>query len=105
MSNYYEPKRESYYMGDEDDWRVLWPKSEYDKGFEAVFGKTPKEPVQPKYVNSQKIIDEYLRTHKEEPAQPVKVKKHTDGTRTIQVGAVTTKTKLCSPGTLLTHGN
>ena len=69
MSNYYEPKkRESYYMGDEDDWRVLWPKnpfgsdpfgevfgkapkdpaqpkSEYDLGFEAVFGKVPKEPV------------------------------------------------------------
>ena len=46
MSNYYEPKkRESTYMGDEDDWRVLWPKSEYDKGFEAVFGKVPKEPM------------------------------------------------------------
>jgi len=52
MSNYYEPKRESYYMGDEDDWRVLWPKAPihldgYDS-FKEVFGKVPKEPAQPK---------------------------------------------------------
>lgn len=45
MSNYYEPKRESYYMGDEDDWRVLWPKNLYGQEFETVFGKVPKEPV------------------------------------------------------------
>ena len=51
MSNYYEPKkRESTYMGDEDDWRVLWPKNVFkttsNEGFEAVFGKVPKEPAQ-----------------------------------------------------------
>lgn len=46
MSNYYEPKkRESTYMGDEDDWRVLWPRNLYGKEFEEVFGKVPKEPV------------------------------------------------------------
>ena len=48
MSNYYEPKkRESTYMGDEDDWRVLWPRNLYGKEFETVFGKVPKEPAQP----------------------------------------------------------
>lgn len=74
MSNYYEPKRESYYMGDEDDWRVLWPKNLYGQEFETVFGKVPKEP-----------------------SQPVTVKKHTDGTRTIQVGGSHYKDKAMQP--------
>ena len=122
MSNYYEPKkRESTYMGDEDDWRVLWPKNVFkttsNEGFEAVFGKVPKEPAQPKpgsIIRGQKPVWNYghwefrdlegnvIKTKHDtgsdnKAAQPVVMKKHTDGTMTIQVGGSHYKDKAMQP--------
>ena len=64
-------------------------KTEYDEGFEAVFGKVPKEPV----LDAKGIKVSHYPT----PTQPVKVKKHTDGTRTIQVGGRHYKDKAMQP--------
>ncbi len=87
MSNYYEPKkRESTYMGDEDDWRVLWPKAPtvWDtptlNRFEEIFGKVPKEPAQP-------VLD----------AKGIKVSHYPTPARSKQVGGSHYKDKAMQP--------
>lgn len=77
MSNDYEPKRESHYMGDEDDWRVLWPKS--TDPFGDVFGK----------VNEKLGNDYFVKKFNE------KVK--ADSARDIQVGGQHYKNKAMQP--------
>jgi len=108
MSNYYEPKkRESYYMGDEDDWRVLWPKNH----FETVFGKVPKEPINndvglklaelenKKNQEREQLFKEILK-NMEQPvldAKGIKVSHYPTPARAKQVGGSHYKDKAMQP--------
>lgn len=47
MSNDYEPKRESHYMGDEGDWKVLWPKNVFTNS-EPINFQTKRTPLEEK---------------------------------------------------------